>query len=58
VGHWWSRLPTGILIAGMFAVGAWRVSTTDDTWDGVALMTAALILTGVAITEYLRDKWR
>ena len=52
------RFGWAIGCAALFAAGAWRTATDDgDAADGWGMMAVALVLTGVAITVHLHDKW-
>ena len=53
----WLRLPSGILLIGVFGVGAYRAQSSPDGFDGVMMMTAALIPLGVWIAVELHDCW-
>ena len=53
----WSRLTLGIGAAAAFAVGAFRVATTDGSVDGYALLAVSLILVGVSLTLELHERW-
>jgi hypothetical protein len=53
----WGRVTISLGAALIFAVGAYRVSTTDNGLDGFALLAVSLVLTGIAITLELHERW-
>jgi hypothetical protein len=54
----WARLPIGLLAAVMFAVGSYRVATTDDAPDGWGLMAVGLLFAGVWLCLEIQDHRR
>lgn len=57
MGRLWSRLPMGVVVALLFAAGAYRANQDPGDFDGVTLMAVSLILTGIWIAVELHDRW-